>query len=142
VSRVLRSSQPADIIVLIQTSLPVYMQKVFDTSLRESLRAKCSAVVKQVLCLSHVHHALVVKDAELRNFVFGLLYLMRCGVKVKNVLLLPCVPQLSAVLPPETNVNCFLNFRSKHITETENKFKFLFRHVGPQQLAAVRIHVQ
>ena len=142
VSRLLRSSQPVDLVVLIQASLSLYTRKVFDTSLRESVRAKCSAVVKQVLCLSHAHHGLVVKDAELRNFVFGLLYLMQRGVKATNTWLLPCVPQLGALLPSETNVGRFLNFRSKHITETENKFKFLFRHVNPKHLAAMRIHVQ
>ena len=85
-------------LVLIQQLVTLYNTTKFDTALRESLYAKCSAVVKQVLCLSQMHYGLVVKESELRNFVFGLVYLMRIGVRTDKVLLLPCIAELNRVV--------------------------------------------
>jgi len=139
VSREIRLAAPRNMIRIVQKGVALYNKNVFDTSTRELLYAKCSSVIKQVLCLSKLHCGFTVKDSELRNFVFGLMYLMRVGVYVNEVCLLPCLPQLCSVLPSETNVHRFLNFRSKHITETENKFKFMFRRISLDQLALMSI---
>ena len=71
-----------------------------------------------------------LKNSDVRAFVFGMLYLMCRGVVMNGVEILPRVEELRSVVPSENNVGQFLNFRSKSITETENKFKFLFRHAS------------
>lgn len=45
-----------------------------------------------------------------------------------------------AVLPLENDLCRKLDFRAKYITDTENKFKYLFRETSPEQLVLLNFH--
>lgn len=70
-----------------------------------------------------------LRPSEIRIVVFGLLYLMRSGVSLHGVCVIPAMPELNSLLPPENSLQSIFGFRAKHITDVENKFKFLFRGV-------------
>jgi hypothetical protein len=64
------------------------------------------------------------------TIVVGLLYLLRRGVVVHNVTVLPKMTELRAVLPLEQHLVTIFNIRSKIITEAENVIKFNLRNIS------------
>ena len=139
VTQSLRGYCGANLVHIIQQGVHLYGQSKFDMATRECLASKCAAAIQRIICVSQDSLGLVIKESELRNFVFGMIFLMRSGVTMQNVPLLPQIEHLNDVLPSENNVGRFLKFRSKCITDTENRFKFLFRQVTPTQLDGMHL---
>mgnify|MGYP004216618005 CR=1 FL=1 len=75
-----------------------------------------------------------MRPSEIKIVVFGLCYLMRSGVNMFGVAVIPKVDVLKTMLPPENALSSCFAFRAKHITDVENKIKFLFRGVTRAQL--------
>jgi hypothetical protein len=67
--------------------------------------------------------------------IVGMLYMMRSGVTIDNITVLPRLPQLKRLLPLEQHLQTFFNIRSKVVTEAENVIKYNMRGVHPQILA-------
>jgi hypothetical protein len=86
------------------------------------------------------HLKMKIKNTDIRQIAIGLLYLMRHGIRVHGVSVLPCISELRTVLPSENDLCRKLDFRAKYITDTENKFKYLFRETSPEQLVALNFH--
>ena len=124
----------ANAVRLVQDGVELYAHASFDRELRKRLAAESTRVVQRVLGVAQLRFQFALKNSDVRAFVFGMLYLMCRGVVMNGVEILPRVEELRSVVPSENNVGQFLNFRSKSITETENKFKFLFRHASAEQL--------
>lgn len=133
VSRLVRSGE-ANLVQVLQGWLSMSAQHVFDEQMREGFVTVCVNIIQRVIGIAQVRFGLVIKDSELRTFVFGMVYLMCRGVQMHNVQILPRIIGLREVLPSENNVVRFFHFRSRHITETENKFKFLFRNASVEKL--------
>ena len=106
----------------------------FDLSLRTQLVQTCSQYICYVIntCVNMFH--MCCKPSELRMIVFGLVYLMRNGVVMQNIQVIPKLSRLQDILPSENSLLHAYNFRAKYITDVENKFKFLFRSLKLQQL--------
>ena len=71
---------------------------------------------------------------EVKTYVVGLLYLMRAGVIVKNQQVITKVEILECLLPSENLLESIFGFKSKNITDIENRFKFFFRQISMQNL--------
>lgn len=141
VSKCVRSGC-VNLLHLIQIGMPLFLREHFDVARRTQVARECTAHMQCVMCTTQRAFNLVVKDSELRQFVFGMLYLMCRGVHMFGVQILPRVPELAELIPCENNVARFTNFRAKHITETENKFKFVFRHATREHLRRLYTSVQ
>lgn len=136
VARSIRNGD-ANLIQMIQGSIDIHNSKHFDLYKRQVLATTCAHNIKHAMCVAQVKFGLHVKDSELRTFVFGMIYLMCRGVHMHAVQILPHIPELRDILPSENNVVRFFNFRARHITETENKFKFAFRGASVEMLQAL-----
>ena len=82
----------------------------------------------------------IVRGCDLRTLVYGLLYLMRTGIVVHSVTFLPVLKDLYSCLPTESNLTRFFQFKAKHITEIENRFKFVFRTCSRADMRKMGFH--
>lgn len=103
----------------------------FPVSLRpekvESLIDACAHQICITMTIAESQLGLNVKSTEVRDNIIALLYLMRIGIHVGGVVVLPCVKQLQYLLPSENLLWRFFKCKSKNITETENKYKMRIR---------------
>jgi len=76
----------------------------------------------------------ILQQSRLRGTVIGLMYLMRHGIIVKGVVVLPRLHMLHNTLPLETHLH-FFGMKAKVITETENTVKQVLKHLSIQELA-------
>lgn len=83
-----------------------------------------------------------IKPMELRMYVVGLIYLMRSGVCICRIQVIPCIPLLVYLLPTENLLETIFAFKSKHVTDIENKFKFFFRQMSHETLLKLGLHTQ
>lgn len=102
------------------------------------LRMRVVEEVSECICrvVNTCMHSLKmhVRPSEVKVLVFGLCYLMRSGVHISGVTVIPKHPALEELLPPENSLSSIFSFRAKHITDIENKMKFLFRGVAKTDL--------
>ena len=83
-----------------------------------------------------------IKPMELRMYVVGLIYLMRSGVCICRIQVIPCIPLLVYLLPTENLLETIFAFKSKHVTDIENKFKFYFRQMSHETLLKLGLHTR
>ena len=76
----------------------------------------------------------IITEARLQNVTVGLLYLLRTGIIVHDMVVLPKLPILECILPLESHLGTFFGVRAKCITETENVVKIILRNISKQQL--------
>jgi hypothetical protein len=69
------------------------------------------------------------------GIVTGMLYMMRSGVTIDNITVLPRITELKRLLPLEQHLPTFFNIRAKVVTEAENVIKYNMRSVSPRSLA-------
>lgn len=127
----------ANAVRVLEAGVELYAHAPFDREARARLAAESTRVIQRVLGVAQLRFEFALKDSDVRAFVFGMLYLMCRGVVMHGVEILPQVKELRSMMPSENNVGLFFNFKSKSITETENKFKFVFRHSSAEQLRAL-----
>ena len=60
--------------------------------------------------------------------------MLRHGIIVHELVVLPRLPVLERILPLESHLDLFFGVKAKCITETENVVKIIFRSVTKQQL--------
>ena len=94
----------------------------------------CAGAIHKHICLINGICRGVITDAKLRSTVIGLLYMIRQGIIVHELVVLPRLPGLSALLPLESHLDTTFNVKAKCITETENVVKIILRNVTKQQL--------
>lgn len=99
----------------------------FHANLREAVAVECKRHVRYAMSTCCSFFRLNVKQHELRNTVFGLLYLMKQGIRYQECQILAEVPELKFLLPLESSLDKFFKFRPKYITDIENKCKYMFR---------------
>lgn len=73
-------------------------------------------------------HGMSIRSTEVQRLAVGILYLMRCGVAMDGIEILPSIRQLSNILPPEATLLNAYGVHPKYITEMENRLKFCLRH--------------
>jgi hypothetical protein len=69
------------------------------------------------------------------GIVTGMLYMMRSGVTIDNITVLPRIAGLKRLLPLEQHLPTFFNIRAKVVTEAENVIKYNMRCVPHRSLA-------
>ena len=105
----------------------------FDVKIRYKTFLFCRNVVKNIVTVLIREFPKVFRLHDLRNTVFGVMYLMRSGVVMCNKTYIPKIDFLRAMLPCESSLNAF-KFKSTNITDQENKIKFSLRNLNPKQI--------
>ena len=111
------------------------LNQPYDLELRRALCEICVERVTNLLSWCTRYLKIVVKQNELKYVTWGLTYMMRQGVEVQNVMIVPKIPELESVLCNEAIVSRYLGFKAKNITDVENRFKFEFRSMSSENLA-------
>ena len=78
-----------------------------------------------------------IKSLDYRNLAIGMLYLMKHGISMHGVNILPKVPILMEILPAESQLHRRFNFKCKNITDVENKIKLFLRDISIVQLEKI-----
>ena len=94
----------------------------------------CSDIIHRHLCLINRVCRGVVTEAKLRSATVGLLYMIRQGIVVHEMVVLPRIQSLETLLPLENHLDLFFGVKAKCITETENVVKIVLRSITKQQL--------
>lgn len=94
----------------------------------------CVDTIHRHLCLMDSMCSGIISETRLQNSTVGLLYLLRNGIIVHDIVVLPKLQILETVLPLESHLQAFFSIKAKCITETENVIKIILRHVTKQQL--------
>ena len=99
----------------------------YNESLRRQTMKVCVSQIYHTLSLCAKKFKLGIKNSDLRNTVFGLMYLMREGITFGNICIMPKIECLHCLLPAESCLYKSFGFKPKFITDIENKCKFAFR---------------
>ena len=76
----------------------------------------------------------IVQQSRLQGTVIGLMYLMRFGIIVKDIVVLPRLPTLHNTLPLETHLIQMFGMKGKVITETENTVQQVLKNLSINKL--------
>jgi hypothetical protein len=99
----------------------------FQAAQRHGMVAVASQHIAFLLASTRARMPHMLRGLETRTLVFGLLYLMRTGISAHSVCLMPALASLVHMLPNESFLPKLFDFKAKHITEVENRFKFILR---------------
>ena len=94
----------------------------------------CTEHICVLINIGHSRLQINVKQNDVRNTVIGLIYMMRFGVYVHDIVVLPRFKVLRYILPPENILLKNFGCRCKIITETENKYKIHIRQAPVNDL--------
>jgi hypothetical protein len=103
---------------------------------RTTLASWCTEKIRHHLMILHTNFPDIIQVSRIQGIVVGLMYLMRCGIIVKGVVVLPRLQLLHDVLPLETHLNQMFNIKGKVITETENTIKQVLKSLSTNELIA------
>lgn len=104
---------------------------------RSAIAEWCTnAICMHISLLNNIYNGIITKP-KLREATIGLLYLMRNGIIMHGTVILPKLPRLVAILPPESHLLHTFGIKGKCVTETENVVKTMLRCVGPSDLERV-----
>lgn len=98
------------------------------------LTEACARQICSTINIAHSKLDIYFKQADLRNYIIALLYLMRTGIHVEDVVILPRFKILQYLLPSETILWKIFACKSKIITEIENKYKMRVRLLSSSRL--------
>lgn len=97
---------------------------------RRKVAHRCTEVIANHISMLHRVHMSAVVDFKMKQYITGLLYLMRQGVRTRGVCILPRIPVLDRILPQESHLTSMFSIRNKCITETENIVKDIIKNSG------------
>ena len=101
---------------------------------RQVLATWCAENIRHHLMMLHVIFPEIVQQSRLRGTVIGLMYLMRYGIIVKDIVVLPRLTALHNTLPLETHLFHMFGMKGKVITETENTVKQVLKNLSINEL--------
>ena len=102
----------------------------YDEKLRRTTASGCVYYISNLIGIWITITKKKFKKSETKSIIYGLVYLMRTGVTVNGICILPRYDKLVSLLPPENMLGMYFDFRSKYITDTENRLKFLFKNMN------------
>jgi hypothetical protein len=88
---------------------------------KDATRECCK--IMQIMC----RNGMVIRSQDVQKLTVGVMYLMRSGVVWENEQILPRMPGVVSLLPPEPMLRSFFGIHPKCITEVENRLKFCLR---------------
>lgn len=101
---------------------------------RQKLGKWCVDTIRHHLLMLQANFPGIVAPHRINGMVVGLLYLMRYGIVVKSIVVLPILNLLCEVLPMENHLGIFFNVKGKIITETENVVKMALKTLSTNEL--------
>ena len=104
----------------------------FNVKYRVKTYNLCRNIVKNIVTVLIREFPKVFRVYDLRNTVFGVMYMMRAGISMCNKTYIPKIECLRTLLPCESSLN-LLNFKCTYITDLENKIKFSLRNLTWKQ---------
>lgn len=93
----------------------------------------CSILQKFLLPL-YASDILRMRPSETTDLLIGLTYLLRNGVHLHNIKILPRMEELNEILPSTIFLEKNFNIRAKSLTEVENRVKFTLRGMSAKQI--------
>ena len=96
----------------------------------------CTQEISTLMSICYYKLRLHIRPSDIRDIVVGLLFLMRTGINVHGVCVLPHIPQLVNLLPIENMLPKIFHLESKIITDVENRFKMHIRQLSRAALVA------
>lgn len=132
-----RNKPERNIELMVNKAISELVQTTPETASRTKL---CNMLTKQVcttIAFFSSEMGMKIKSVDFRNLSIGMLYLMKTGVRLNGLDILPAINQLHDILPPESQLQRRYNFRCKYITDVENKMKLLLRDINTKQLEKV-----
>jgi len=103
------------------------LPQFFDLAERETIVNTASQHIAFLIVCTRCRMPHMLRGMDNRTLVFGLLYLMRTGMTAHSVCLMPAIYKLVHLLPNESLLPKLFDFKAKHITEVENRFKYMLR---------------
>lgn len=94
---------------------------------RGAVKRRCLDAISECVGILFNNPYMKICRSNHRHFIFGLVYLLRFGVKLHGRVILPQIVELACMLPQETNMKAFFGVNPCSITDTENKLKFVIR---------------
>jgi uncharacterized protein YeeX (DUF496 family) len=101
---------------------------------RKKLARYCVESICRHICMLNKLCVGVITDCKLKHISVGLLYLMRNGIVMHGIVILPKLDGLSAILPIESHLQSIFLIKGKCITETENIVKIVLRGIPRNEL--------
>lgn len=111
----------------------------FDITRRTELCQLCTKYTCRLLYILRRTRNETLTNMKMHTIVIGVLYLMRSGLVLHDLTILPQIPQLVNYLPLESNLAPFFGVRCKAITEVENMIKINIRSLTTRQVHALGI---
>jgi len=106
----------------------------FNLAQREQLVSVVTQHISFLIMSTRGRMPHMLRGLDTKTLVFGLLYLMRTGISSHSVCLMPVFTSLVHLLPNESFLPKLYNFKAKHITEVENRFKFMLRQCSADDI--------
>lgn len=120
--------------VMLSAMAGTRLVRMVDMQEREYLSTTCTGcILKHVALLNRMCDG-VITECRLKSTTIGMLYLMRQGVVMHGVVVLPKIDRLQHVLPVESHLKSMFGIRGKCITETENIVKVVLRSASRADL--------
>ena len=104
-------------------------------SLRLECARRATVAIAQLLQFMRTYCGNVPTSVKHGGIVTGMLYIMRTGVTVDDITVLPRITELKRLLPAEQHLISYFNIRPKIVTEAENVIKYHMRNISPQSLS-------
>jgi hypothetical protein len=102
----------------------------------ELLVDACAQEICTLMSICYNKLRLHIRPSDVQDMVVGLLFLMRTGITVHGVCVLPPIPRLVNLLPVENMLPKIFNLQCKTITDVENKIKMQIRQQSRTTLLA------
>ena len=97
---------------------------------RRAVCKKCvESIIWHIQVLRRVNMSSIV-DTKPKQYIVSVLYLMKHGVVMNGVQVLPRIPWLKKILPSEGSLQALWSIKAKCLTETENIIKDIMKNAG------------
>jgi hypothetical protein len=116
-----------DVVSNIMKLTPPKVREGFCEARRHVIKRMCLDAISESVGILFNNPYMKICRSNHRHFIFGLVYLLRFGVKLHGRVILPQILELTCILPQETNMKAFFGVDPCSITDTENKLKFVIR---------------
>lgn len=135
------ASEPFNLATIVEACARHLVDKpvsAFSLQNRKHLAEQCGSDILRAMTVSIQHFGMQLRDHEVHQFIIGLLYLMRRGVVMHGVWILPQRQELQDTLASENLLCKAMNLSTKCITDTENRFKFVYRFQTADKLSCFK----
>lgn len=114
-----------------------FVSHVFDDEHRRHVLELACTTLSNFLTPLHSSEILRIRPSEVSSLMIGLLYLLRHGVYVHGLVILPQISDLRLILPNTMHLERVYKVKAKTLTEVENRVKFTLRQMDPVSIKSM-----